>query len=74
LYAYDRKYADYVYPLASSIDTALPPVDPVTETYHIKIEDKAKWVVLPDGAEHVFDDYPDVSLEDWHIKNKQLVE
>ncbi|KAI8092545.1 Mss4-like protein [Halteromyces radiatus] len=74
LYAYDRKYADYVYPVASCIDTPLPEVDPITNVYYILTKDKANWVVIPKGAKHTFDNYPDLSLEDWHIKNKKLVD
>ncbi|KAI8342557.1 Mss4-like protein [Chlamydoabsidia padenii] len=74
LYAYNKKYADYVYPVASSIDTPLPTVNPASDVYHIMIKDKVNWVVLPDGVKHTFDAYPDISLEDWHIKNKHLVD
>ncbi|KAG0165917.1 hypothetical protein DFQ28_008144 [Apophysomyces sp. BC1034] len=72
LYGYDQKYADYVYPLASAIDTELPYVDP-KDIYHIMLngESKANWAIAPapNPSAHAFEEYPDISLEDWHKKN-----
>ncbi|CAO3649767.1 unnamed protein product [Cunninghamella echinulata] len=73
LYAYDKTYAENVYPLASCIDTELPLVEDA-DVYNILIKDKASWVTVPKESTHVFDGYPDVSLLDWHKKNNKLIE
>ncbi|CAO3607143.1 unnamed protein product [Cunninghamella blakesleeana] len=72
LYAYDKTYAEYVYPFASAIDTPLPAVDDA-DSYNILINSKSEWVSVP-KSDHVFDNYPDVSLEDWHKNNNKYIE
>lgn len=77
LYAYDKKYADYVYPMACAIDTPLPVVEP-KDAYSIMLneESKANWAEAPepDPAKHAFTEYPDVSIEEWHKKNNRYIE
>ncbi|OBZ80726.1 putative glutathione-dependent formaldehyde-activating enzyme [Choanephora cucurbitarum] len=68
LYAYDKKYADYVYPFASAIDTPLPELEN-TEIYHIMLGSKANWVPAP--KHNKFNEYPDCSLEQWHKNNNK---
>ncbi|KAI8968264.1 Mss4-like protein [Mycotypha africana] len=73
LYAHDPKYEDYIYPYASAIDTPLPELDPQADVYHIMIGSKADWVNVNDNNKHVFNEYPDCSLEEWHKKNDRFV-
>ncbi|ORZ00601.1 Mss4-like protein [Syncephalastrum racemosum] len=72
LYAYDKQWADCVYPMACAIDTPLPAVDP-KDIYHIMLNEnsKANWAVAPEPNpdKHAFSEYPDVSLEQWHKAN-----
>ncbi|KAI7881827.1 hypothetical protein K492DRAFT_230151 [Lichtheimia hyalospora FSU 10163] len=76
LYAYDKSYAEFIYPLACSIDTPLPYVD-YNDVYHIMLNDesKANWAIAPnpDPSKHAFTEYPDVSLEQWHKDNKRFI-
>ncbi|ORX58965.1 hypothetical protein DM01DRAFT_1405563 [Hesseltinella vesiculosa] len=73
LYGYCAEYKDCVYPLASAIDTPLPKVDPVKDSIYIMNDYRAEWVNIPAGAKHVFPQYPDISLHDWHVNNKRLI-
>ncbi|KAI8059604.1 Mss4-like protein [Gongronella butleri] len=73
LYAYNKEYADSVYPLASCIDTPLPVVDPVKDAYYIMRDSKANWAVWPEENKHSFEHYPNISIHDWHVKHKQFV-
>ncbi|CAO3657476.1 unnamed protein product [Mucor hiemalis] len=73
LYAYDKKYKEFVYPFASAIDTPLPKVNPQSEAYHIMQKSKANWVSVPSSAQHTFNEYPDCSLEEWHKANNHFI-
>ncbi|KAF1802923.1 Mss4-like protein [Mucor lusitanicus] len=74
LYAYDKKWSEFVYPYACAIDTPLPELDS-KDVYHIMLDSKANWVQAPkaDEKQHAFKEYPDCSLEDWHKNNKQYI-
>lgn len=64
LWVWDPRWPDLVHPFASAIDTPLP--EP-PEQVHMMLGSKASWVrddSRPGEARH--DEYPDVSLEDWH--------
>ncbi|KAI7866923.1 Mss4-like protein [Mucor mucedo] len=76
LYAYDKQWAEWVYPFASAIDTPLPQLDPKTQVYKIMLDSKANWVDVPDPNKeaHAFEAYPDCSLEQWHKDNGQYIE
>lgn len=76
LYAYDKQWAEWVYPFASAIDTPLPELDPETDVYSILLDSKANWVEAPEPnpENHAFKEYPDCSLEQWHKYNKKYVE
>lgn len=67
LWAWDEKWPDFVHPHASAIDTPLPkPADDV----HCFVGSKAPWVEvegLP-GAPR-FDEYPTMSLAQWHASH-----
>jgi hypothetical protein len=64
LWVHTPEYAEWIYPFASAIDTALP-VPPTR--VHVLLGSKAPWVV-PEIApgDQCFDEYPDESIEDWH--------
>ena len=65
LWGSDPRWAQWVYPHASAIDSPLPePADRV----HIMLGSKAGWVAVPDAGPHDahFEDYPDRSVADWH--------
>lgn len=76
LYAYDKKWGEYVYPFASAIDTPLPELDSKTEVYSIMLDSKANWAEAPNANtdKHAFKEYPDCSLEQWHKDNKKYIE
>ena len=64
LWVHDERWAQWIYPHASAIDTPLP-VPP--EINHILLDSKASWVEVPKGAKHRrFAEYPDESIQDWH--------
>ncbi|KAI8067016.1 Mss4-like protein [Gilbertella persicaria] len=75
LYAYDKKWSNWVYPYASAIDTDLPELNE-SQIYRIMIGSKANWIPTPavNADKHVFEEYPDCSLEQWHKENKLYVE
>lgn len=64
LWLFDERWPDLIHPLASCIDTPLPPAE---TRVHIMLADKPDWVVAdvrPGDA--TFDGYPEESIEDWH--------
>jgi hypothetical protein len=70
LWVWDRKWAEWVYPFASAIDTKLPAPK---ERQHIMLGSKAKWVAVPKGRrERRFREYPRESILDWHRKRGLL--
>jgi hypothetical protein len=75
LFAYNREYAKYVYPLASAIDTPLPKPKP-EDIYRLMLnkDSKCNWAITPDADDkHNFEYYPDTSLEDWHKAHNQFI-
>ncbi len=67
LWLYDPSWPDLVHPHAGAIDTPLP-VPP--RHVHMMLGSKASWAEVEGrrGDEH-FDDYPDVSLAQWHARH-----
>jgi len=66
LWVADPRWAEWVYPFASAIDTPLP--KPIEEV-EIMLEFAAPWVEIPEGPGHThFDEYPDEGIADWHKK------
>lgn len=64
LWAFDPEWAQWVYPLASAIDTPLPKPP---ETLHIMLEFAAPWVEVPQGKNQPhFPRYPTEAIIDWH--------
>lgn len=65
LWAWNADWPELVHPLASAIDTPLP--TPPPHNVHLMLGSKANWVPVEGtpGDRH-FDEYPDISLADWH--------
>jgi len=64
LWAFDKRYSDWVYPYASAIDTPLP--EP-PERNHIMIDFKKPWIIIPPGEkDHQYARYPNKGIEQWH--------
>lgn len=64
LWAADPRWANWIYPFASSIDTPLPAPP---EFVHIMLDFAPSWVDIPVGEAHRrFNRYPDESILDWH--------
>ena len=40
----------------------------------VKLTDKPDYVRLPEGEKSLYQDYPELSLEDWHKKTGVFVE
>lgn len=70
LWAWDPRWADWVYPFASAIDTPLPRPK---ERQHIFLASKPSWVEVPRGrGNRRFREYPVEGIMDWHTKRKLL--
>jgi hypothetical protein len=70
LWLWDRRWAQWVYPFASAIDTRLPAPK---ERQHIMLDSKASWVPVPKGKrEKRWREYPDEAILDWHRKRGLL--
>jgi hypothetical protein len=64
LWAYDERWAEWIYPNASCIDTPLPTPPELT---HIMLDFKAPWCEAEIGEnDKHFDRYPEESIVDWH--------
>lgn len=68
LWMFDPTWPDLIHPFASAIDTDLP--KPPKEVC-LMLDFAANWCDIPSTkkAEH-FKKYPELSIEDWHKKNK----
>lgn len=67
LWMFSPEWPDLLHPFASAIDTALP-VPPAK--VHMMLRFKAPWVVPQIGADDAtFEEYPELSIEDWHKKH-----
>lgn len=66
LWMFDPEWPDLMHPFASAVDVALP-VPP--SKVHLMLRYKAPWVVPQFGrGDAKFDEYPELSIEDWHKK------
>lgn len=67
LWLWDPQWPDWVYPLASAIDTPLPAAP---ERVHLMLGSKANWVPVPKRSrtDRHFPEYPKESIEGWHKK------
>ena len=66
LWAFDPQWPELVHPFASAIDTDLPlPPSKV----HLMLKYKPSWVKPRFGrGDATFDEYPELSIEEWHRK------
>jgi hypothetical protein len=72
LWAINDRWPDHLHPVASAIDTELPPAP---EHVHIMIGSKPTWVpVEGTAADARFDEYPDKSIAAWHDERGLTVE
>ena len=72
LWAYDPRWPELVHPFASAIDTPLPDAP---RHCHIMLGSKPGWVPVDAAeAEERFDEYPDLSLHDWHVREGVLAD
>ncbi|KAH8835057.1 Mss4-like protein [Flagelloscypha sp. PMI_526] len=67
LWLYDSTWPELIHPLAQVIDEPELPVP--DSRVCIMVESKPKYVALPEGKKEVYDQYPELSLEDWHKKH-----
>ena len=67
LYITDPHWPELIHPHASAIDKGLRTPKSVV---HIMLGSKADWVTPERGGKR-FRNYPDLSIEDWHRKNKR---
>ena len=66
LWAWDPRWAEWIYPFASAIDTRLPAPP---EEVEIMLAYAASWCEVPHGKRHThFREYPDEGIADWHAK------
>ncbi|MGH7905766.1 MAG: GFA family protein, partial [Candidatus Binataceae bacterium] len=64
LWLFDPRWPNWVYPLASVIDTELPAPP---ELVHLMLRYKPGWVKFAPGPkDQCFDEYPEESIEEWH--------
>ena len=70
LWLWDRRWAQWLYPFASAIDTKLPAPK---ERQHVMLDSKAKWVAVPKGRnERRFREFSKEAIIDWHRKRGLL--
>jgi hypothetical protein len=68
LWQWDPRWPELVHPFASAIDTDLP-LPP--EHTHMMLGSKASWVkVHAELTDSLFEEYPQESLADWHLRLK----
>jgi hypothetical protein len=67
LWLYDPTWPELVHPHAGAIDTPLPPPPSLT---HMMLGSKPAWVQAQVGPDdQSFDEYPDISLAEWHRRH-----
>jgi hypothetical protein len=72
LWAFDPRWPELVHPFASAIDTELP-VPP--SKVHLMLKYKPDWVKPQFGrGDRKFDEYPALSIEDWHKRHRLWVD
>ena len=68
LWLFDPRWAEWIYPFASAIDTPLPKPP---QTVHIMLDYAASWVEVPHGKHDVhFKQYPKEAIVDWHKRHQ----
>jgi hypothetical protein len=72
LWVSDPRWAEWVYPFASAIDTPLPKPP---EEVEIMLDFAVPWADVPKGKGHThYPEYPEESIVDWHKRRKLQVE
>ena len=67
LWALNDRWPDLVHPVASAIDSPLPPPP---QHVHMMVGSKAPWVRVEGVADDLrFEEYPEESLAAWHEKH-----
>lgn len=68
LYLWDPRWAQWVYPFASAIDTPLPRPP---ERVHALLDSAAPWVQVPRKGprDRHFNEWPDEAIIDWHRRH-----
>jgi hypothetical protein len=67
LWAAHEGWPELVHPVASAIDTELPPAP---AHVHMMVGSKASWVPVEAGPDDdTFDAYPELSLAEWHERH-----
>ena len=66
LWVFDDTWPGLIHPFASCIDTELPISE---EMVVLMMKSKASWVRLPEGKTKLYDEYPELSIDDWHKKH-----
>lgn len=71
LWLYDPTWPDLIHPFASAIDTPLPTP---SSRVHLMLRDKPEWVEPLFGPDDErFDEYPELSIADWHKRHGMWV-
>jgi hypothetical protein len=69
LWVWDPRWPELVHPHAGAIDTPLPAPPQVL---HIMLGSKADWVAVQrKRGDRSFDEYPDLSLAQWHERHRR---
>ncbi|KAJ1650352.1 hypothetical protein IWQ61_008823 [Dispira simplex] len=77
LWGWDKNYPENIYPFASAIDTPLP--TPTCRT-HLRLDSATSWanprqpIYFDQAKASFFDEYPDLSVYEWHKKFGQFSE
>ena len=72
LWLWDPRWPELIHPFASAIDTPLPAAP---SRVHLMLKERPAWVPLPAGpGEEQFEEYPELSLADWHRQHGLWVE
>jgi len=68
LWCKDPTWDEWIYPFASAIDTALPKAKKMV---HMMTGSKAGWVEVKklSDEDEKYEEYPELSIEEWHKKN-----
>lgn len=70
LWSADPRWAQWIYPFASSVNSPLPKPP---EVFHIMLDFAVDWLDVPTGKGHRhFRRYPDESIFDWHKRHNLL--
>jgi len=72
LWLWDETWPELLHPFASAIDE--PELKVPEEMTVIMTKSAPVWVRLPEGKKVIFDEYPELSLEEWHKENHEYVE